>query len=101
MSSTGGEYGYGRAPPAPAAAAVPGTLFEQLATIATYLRNYMADFRNPSFYTYWLDGNGFHINDGGSDMYDSGNITTPWLRSGTNYTGAGGYSASAYPSAIN
>jgi hypothetical protein len=61
----------------------------------------MADFRNPSFYTYWLDGNGFYINDGGSDMYDNGNITTPWLRSGTTYVSNAGYSAGSYPSAVN
>jgi hypothetical protein len=54
--------------------------------IATYLRNYMSEFRNPNFYVYQLDGNGRYINDGGSDMYDGGNFTTPWLRSGTQYT---------------
>jgi hypothetical protein len=47
----------------------------QLNTIATYLRNYMSDFRNPSFYTYRLDGTGFYILDGGGDMFDQGNIT--------------------------
>jgi hypothetical protein len=60
----------------------------------------MADFRNPSFYNYWCDGSGFFINDGGGDMYDNGNVTTPWLRSGLQYVGNGGYSAAAYPSAI-
>lgn len=72
-----------------------------LDNIATYLRNYMTDFRNPSFYTYRLDGNGFQIQDGGSDMYDSGNITTPWLLSGVAYTGSTSYSSGAYPFAIN
>jgi len=80
---------------------VSGVPYEVLDTIAVYLRNYMSDFRNPSFYTYWLDGSGFYINDGGSDMYDSGNVTTPWLRSGTTYVGAGGYSAATYPQAID
>lgn len=65
--------------------------------IATYLRGYMSDFRNPSFYAYQLDGNGTYINDGGSDMYDGGNYTTPWLLSGTNYTSASG----PWPLSIN
>ena len=72
----------------------------QLNTIATYLRNYMSDFRNPSFYTYRLDGSGFFILDGGLDMYDSGNVTTPWLSNGTTYTGNTQYSLASYPSAI-
>ena len=97
-SSVEGSFGYGRGSNT---TPVSGVLFEQINTIATYLRNYMSDFRNPSFYTYWLDGNGFNISDGGGDMYDSGNITTPWLRSGTTYVSAGGYSVAAYPSAIN
>jgi hypothetical protein len=70
-------------------------------TIASYLRNYMSEFRNPSFYTYQLDGSGFFISDGGLDMFDSGNITTPWLRSGLSYTGITQYAAVSYPSAIN
>jgi hypothetical protein len=72
----------------------------QLNTIATYLRNYMSDFRNPSFYTYRLDGTGFYILDGGGDMFDQGNITTPWLSTGLSYTGSAAYSLAAYPSAI-
>ena len=59
-----------------------------LNTIATYLRNYMSEFRNPSFYGYNLDGNSYHINDGGGDMYDAGNWTNPWLIAGTQITGA-------------
>jgi hypothetical protein len=74
--------------------------YTQLNTIATYLRNYMSDFRNPNFYTYRLDGSGFFINDGGLDMYDSGNVTTPWLSNGVTYTGITQYSLAAYPSAI-
>lgn len=74
---------------------------DELITIAQYLRNYMSDFRNPSFYAYQLDGNGFNINDGGGDMYDSGNITSPWLISNIPYTGSSGYSIGAYPSAVN
>ena len=62
-----------------------------LNTIATYLRNYMSEFRNPSFYGYALDGSSYYINDGGgNDMYDAGNWTYPWLISGTQYTGASG-----------
>lgn len=98
VSSVPGAFGYGRAQPQNAATGQP---YLQINTIATYLRNYMSDFRNPSFYNYQCDGDGYYINDGGSDMYDSGNITTPWLRSGTTYVGPGGYSAAAYPSAIN
>jgi hypothetical protein len=102
ISAMNGEYGFGRALATTTTPTTPaGIPFEQLNTIATYLRNYMSDFRNPSFYSYQLDGNGFFINDGGSDMYDNGNVTTPWLRSGTTYVGNGGYSAAAYPSAIN
>lgn len=73
----------------------------QLNTIATYLRNYMSDFRNPNFYTYRLDGSGFFISDGGSDMYDSGNITTPWLINGASYSGSTQYSLANYPFAVN
>ena len=61
-----------------------------LNTIATYLRNYMSEFRNPSFYGYTLDGNSYFINDGGNDMYDTGNWTYPWLIAGTQYTAASG-----------
>ena len=74
---------------------------DELVTIAQYLRNYMSDFRNPSFYAYQLDGNGFNISDGGFDMYDSGNITSPWLTSNVSYTGSSQYSLAMYPSAIN
>jgi hypothetical protein len=98
VSSIPGVFGYGRAQPQTVASGQP---FTQINTIATYLRNYMSDFRNPSFYNYQCDGDGFFINDGGGDMYDNGNITTPWLRSGTTYVGTGGYSAGAYPFAVN
>ena len=59
-----------------------------LNTIATYLRSYMSEFRNPSFYGYNLDGTSYYISDGGSDMYDSGNMTYPWLISGSQFTTA-------------
>lgn len=72
-----------------------------LETIASYLRNYMSDFRNPDFYSYQLDGNGFYIDDGGGDMYDSANATTPWLISNVAYTGSTDYTPEDYPYAIN
>lgn len=75
--------------------------FTQLETIATYLRGYMSDFRNPSFYAYRLDGNGYELNDGGGDMYDGGNVTSPSVLSNVSYTGSSGYSISNYPYAIN
>jgi hypothetical protein len=76
---------------------MPPQPYLYLEEIATYLRNYMADFRNPNFYYYQLDGNGTYINDGGGDMYDGGNYTTPWLESGQQYTSNGG----PFPYAIN
>lgn len=76
---------------------LPPQPYLYLEEIATYLRGYMSDFRNPSFYNYQLDGNGTYINDGGGDMYDGGNYTTPWLLSGANYTSSGG----SFPFSIN
>ena len=80
-----------------------GAPYQFLGDIATYLRNYMSEFRNPSFYAYRLDGNGYYINDGGFDMYDNpGNITNPWLKSNVQLTtNLGVYSAATYPSASN
>jgi hypothetical protein len=97
-ASIEGSFAYGRQQKTQQASS--GQPFTQLNTIATYLRSYMSDFRNPSFYNYQCDGSGFFISDGGGDMYDSGNVTTPWLRSGTTYVGAAGYSIASYPSAI-
>lgn len=79
----------------------PNTPFNDLETIAVYLRNYMADFRNPNFYAYQLDGDGYYINDGGGDMYDNGNISSPWIVAGTQYTSNTGYSSVAYPYAVD
>jgi len=73
LSTVEGTYAFGRGP---SVSDVSGVPFQVLNTIAVYLRNYMADFRNPSFYNYQCDGSGFFISDGGGDMYDSGNITT-------------------------
>lgn len=62
--------------------------FQDLDKIATYLRNYITtSLRNPSFFSYNLDGNQYQITDGGNDMFDGGNYTTYWSIAGTNYTG--------------
>jgi hypothetical protein len=55
--------------------------------IAAHLRNYMTEFRNSNFWAYTCDGDisGYYIRDGGNDMYDRGNYTTPWLLSGALY----------------
>jgi hypothetical protein len=78
----------------------PSQPWSSLQTIATYLSGYMPEFRNPSFYFYRLDGNGTYINDGGSDMYDGGNFTSPWFISGTQYT-SNGSTIGNFPGAIN
>jgi len=80
---------------------VPSSPYTELQNIAEYLRNYMSEFRNPSFYDYWLDGNGYYISDGGGDMYDNGNISSPWLISNTEYVSNGGYSPGAFPYAVD
>ena len=69
LGSVEGRFGYLGVP---TVIAQTGDPYTQINTIATYLRNYMADFRNPSFYVYNLDGSGFYINDGGGDMYNGG-----------------------------
>lgn len=79
----------------------PKNPFTELNNIATYLRNYMSEFRNPSFYAYQLDGNGYFIDDGGGDMYDNGNISTPWLISNAEYISSSSYSIGDYPYAVN
>jgi hypothetical protein len=58
-----------------------------LNTIATYLRDYMSEFRNTNFYAYTCDGDasGNYIFSGGQDMFSRGNYVTPWLRSGVRY----------------
>jgi hypothetical protein len=80
---------------------VPSNPYNDLQIIAEYLRSFMPEFRNPSFYAYRLDGNGFFIDDGGSDMYDNGNISSPWIIANTEYIGADGYSSGVYPYAVN
>jgi hypothetical protein len=68
---------------------VSGSPWQQVNTIVSYMRNNVADFRNPQFFVYRLDGTPFNILDGGNDMFDTGNCTVPWLRAGTNYTNPG------------
>jgi len=73
-----------------------------LNTIATYLRNYMSEFRNSNFWAYQCDGDGYYVNDGGDDMYDGSNFTTPWLVSGETFvTDADEEEPGAYPYAIS
>lgn len=79
----------------------PKTPFSELQTIAEYLRNYMPEFRNPSFYAYQLDGSGYEISDGGGDMYDGGNISSPWIVANTEYIGTNGYDSGTYPFAVD
>lgn len=80
---------------------VPSRPYNDLQTIAEYLRGFMSEFRNPSFYPYELDGDGYYINDGGGDMYDNGNISSPWVISNTQYVSNSGYNPSTYPFAVN
>lgn len=71
-----------------------------LKTIADYLANYRSEFKNTSFYSYNLDGDKYYISDGGGDMYDAGNFTSPWLKSNANYTSNNG-SISSFPYSID
>ena len=81
---------------------VPSNPYNDLQLIAEYLRGYMPDFRNPSFYNYQLDGNGYEISDGGGDMYDNGNISSPWVIANTDYySSTNGYDPSTYPFAVD
>lgn len=80
---------------------VPKTPFSELQTIAEYLRGFMSEFRNPSFYPYQLDGDGYFISDGGGDMYDNGNISSPWVVSNTEYIQTSGYNSFSYPFAVD
>ena len=79
----------------------PNTPFNDLEIIAQYLRNYMPEFRNPDFYDYQLDGDGYYISDGGDDMYDGGNVSTPWLISNEEYISSQSYDSENYPYAVD
>ena len=74
-------------------------LYNSIGALASYMSGFMSEYRNPSFYSYTLDGDASYISDGGNDMYDGGNITTPWLLSGTTYSSSSG-TLSSYPSRI-
>ena len=62
---------------------ITGNPYQLLDTIATYMRNYVTDFRNPNFYVYRFDGiDSTAFNDGGNDMFDNpGHAIIPWLKS--------------------
>ena len=79
------------------------SFFTNISAIASYLSGFMSDFRNPDFNEYGLDGNdGHYINDGGGDMYDDGNATSPWLISNATYTGSSAYnSIQDYPFSVD
>jgi hypothetical protein len=76
------------------------SFFTNIEAITTYLKGYMSDFRNPDFYEYSLDGDGHYINDGGGDMMDGSNFTTPWLISNTTYTGSTS-NTNSYPYSVD
>jgi hypothetical protein len=90
----------------------PGTphiiLSSQIGALASYMSSFMSGYKNPSFYEYDLDGDDTYIMDGGLgkpigliDMYDvPGNVTTPWLIAGTNYS-AGSFSLETYVDRIS
>lgn len=75
-------------------------LYDNIGGLAAYMTGFMSEYRNPSFYSYNLDGDATYILDGGLDMYDNGNFTTPWLIAGTNYTSSVGTVAN-FPSRIS
>ena len=75
-------------------------LYDNISGLAAYMTGFMSEYQNPSFYSYNLDGDATYIVDGGNDMYDNGNFTTPWLIAGTNYTSNSG-TISLYPSRIS
>jgi hypothetical protein len=69
-------------------------LYENIGGLAAYMNGFLSEYKNPDFYEYNLDGDATYVLDGGRDMYDGGNFTTPWLIAGTNYTGTSGSTAS-------
>ena len=78
----------------------PVSIVNNITGLAASMTNYMSEYKNPSFYSYSLDGDATYISDGGGDMYDGGNFTTPWLISGTNYTSNSG-SIGGFPSRVS
>lgn len=99
ISRVGTSFGFNKRKVSTATATVT-SIYNSIGALATYMSGYMSEYRNSSFYSYALDGDNTYISDGGSDMYDGGNYTTPWLISGTTYAGATSSSAS-YPSRIS
>lgn len=75
-------------------------LYDNIGGLAAYMNGFLNEYKNPSFYAYALDGDATQILDGGLDMYDNGNYTTPWLISGTSYVSSL-TGAANYPSAIS
>lgn len=69
-------------------------LVSTLQALRDTMSQYMNSYKNPSFFDYILDGDSTFINDGGNDMYDIGNFTTPWLLSNAQNTGNEGNSGS-------
>lgn len=76
-------------------ASVSGTPYQLLSTISQTLINNISLIRNNNFFSYSLDGptltttfnqSPYFILDGGSDMFDGGNYTAPWLKNNFNYT---------------
>lgn len=58
-------------------------------TMISALRTNRDQIKNLNFYPYTLDGDSYFVSDGTGDMYDGGNFTTPWLRSGVGFTSNG------------
>ena len=76
-------------------AALTGDPYSLIDTIISYIRPFSSSFQNPNFYRYIFDGpvlttsrfaSPYFILDGGSDMFDQGNYTTPWLKANTDFT---------------
>lgn len=99
ISMTGQSFGFNKRKVSTATATVT-SIYDSIGALATYMSGYMSEYRNSSFYSYTLDGDATYISDGGSDMYDGGNFTTPWLISGANYTSSASSTAS-YPGRIS
>lgn len=65
------------------------SLYDSIGALASYMNQFLNEYKNPLFYAYSLDGDATFISDGANDMYDSGNYTRPWLISGIQYTSSG------------
>lgn len=77
-----------------------GSPYLLLDTMISALRTNRDQLKNVNFYPYTLDGSAFFVSDGGSDMFDGGNFTTPILRSGLGYT-SNATSIASFPSAVS